>query len=99
MTGESTAGSRDGRGGVIDPYEPEEILDVFKARWDLAEPYTAQQIADRNGRSRSATLKHAKKLAAEGVLRTKKTGNSVRSGRVFWIPLDAGLFERGESHQ
>ncbi len=89
MTGETT-GPSDGRGGVIDPYEDEEVLDVMKAREDVAEPMTARQIANVNGRSRRATLEKCKSLAEDGVLRSKLIGARARA---FWIPLHAGLFE------
>lgn len=87
MTGKSA----DKRGGVVIPYEDDEVLDVLKARNDLAEPMTARQIADQNGRSRSATYEKCMSLTNDGALRSKKTG---ARGRVFWIPLDASLFER-----
>ena len=93
MTGKKTESS-DGRGGVIDPYEAEEVLDVLTAREDAAEPMTARQIADVNGRSRSATYEKAMALVEDGVLRSKKTG---ARGRVFWIPLPPGLFD-GDTH-
>lgn len=100
MAGEQPAEESDsssgGRGGVVTPYEDEEVLAVLKARDDLAEPMTARQIADRNGRSRSATYTKCMKLVEVGAIRSKKTG---ARGRVFWIPLHAGLFERGESRQ
>ena len=95
MTGETTESSEsDGRGGVIDPYEAEEVLDVLKAREDVAEPMTARQIADVNGRSRSATYEKAMALVEDGALSSKKMG--ARS-RAFWIPLPPGLFE-GDTH-
>lgn len=80
----------DGRGGVVEPYEEEEVMRVLLARKDLAEPMTARQIADRNGRSRSATYSLCMELVESGDLRSKKTG---AKGRVFWIPqfTDAGL--------
>ena len=91
MAGESP----DGRGGAVEPYEADEVLDVLKARVDLAESMTARQIADRNGRSRSATYEKCMELVDAGKMRSKKTG---ARGRVFWLPLDASLFERGEIH-
>ena len=94
MTGETTESS-DGRGGVIDPYEDAEVLDVLTAREDVAEPMTARQIADVNGRSRSATYEKAMALVEDGALASKKMG--ARS-RAFWIPLShASLFE-GDTH-
>ena len=94
MTGETTE-SNENRGGAREPYEDAELLSVLKGLDDRAEPMTARQIADVNGRSRSGTFKHAKKLVEDGVLRTKKTG---ARGRCFWIPL-TGLFEfEGDTH-
>ena len=87
MTGESV----DGRGGAVVPYEATEVLDVLESRADLAEPMTARQIADRNGRSRSATYEKCMELVEAGEIRSKKTG---ARGRCFWIPLYASLFER-----
>lgn len=85
--------SNDGRGGYAPPYQPEEILAVFEERDDPAEPLTAKEIADANGRSRDATLRHAKKLARNGILRMKKP--HLRAC-VFWLPLDSILDTRGE---
>jgi predicted transcriptional regulator len=93
MTGES-AESSDGRGGERVPYEDEEVLRVFGALADRAEPMTARQIADANGRSRSGTYKRAMALVEDGVLRSKKTGPR---GRVFWLPLYTGRSE-GDTH-
>jgi hypothetical protein len=93
MTGK-TEESSENRGGAREPYEVEEVLSVLKGLDDRAEPMTAPQIADVNGRSRSATYEKAMALVEDGVLRTKKTGPR---GRVFWIPLDTSLFE-GDTH-
>jgi len=99
MTSEPTESSEcetDGRGGVIDPYEDAEVLDVLTAREDAAEPMTARQIADENGRSRSATYEKAMALVEDGALASKKTG---ARGRCFWIPL-TGRFEfEGDMHE
>lgn len=97
MAGEPTTEddtASDRRGGVVEPYQPEEILAVFAARADPSEPLTSREISEANGRSQSATLKHAKKLAARGHLRTKKTGPL---SRVFWLPSDASP-RAGDTH-
>lgn len=86
------SGDSDGRGGVVEPYREEEVLDVLESRSDMAEPMTAGQIAARNGRSRSATYKMCMSLVKAGKVRSKKTG---ARGRVFWLPMYAGGGVRG----
>lgn len=70
----------DGRGHV-DPYHVDEVLAVFDAVG--SEPMTAADIAEINGRSRSATHRKAKALAEEGLLQTKKTADG---RRIYWRP-------------
>lgn len=95
-SGPGPGGYRGSGGGYNDVYEPEEILRVFASRGDPTEPLTTREISEANGRSRSATYKHAMKLAEAGVLRTKKTG---MNSRVFWPSLDAGLHDGGVPHK
>lgn len=63
----------------------EDVLGVFDARDDPAEPLTAPEIADKLGCSRRTALKRLQELGDRGDLASKKVGGR---SRVWWYAQD-----------
>ncbi|MFC6993194.1 helix-turn-helix domain-containing protein [Haladaptatus sp. GCM10025707] len=59
-----------------------DVLDVFAARDDPAEPLTATEVADALGCSRRTAHNKLTKLTDQGELKSKKVG---ARGRVWWV--------------
>jgi len=63
---------------------PEDVLDVFDAREDRAEPMTAPELADRLNCSRRTALNKLHTLADAGDVDNKKVGGR---SKVWWVPI------------
>lgn len=72
---------------------PEDVLEVFGAREDRAEPLIASEIADTLGCSRKTAYNKLRALEEDGDLTSKKVGGR---SRVYWIPISSPI-EGGES--
>lgn len=71
----------------------EDILGVFAARTDPAEPLTATEIAEQVDCSRRSVLNKLGELADRGDVVSKKVGGR---SRVWWIPETATNVETEE---
>lgn len=65
-------------------YSEGDVVEVFKARDDYAEPLTASEIADRLGCSRRTALNRLHDLEESTEVTSKKVGGR---SRVWWIPV------------
>jgi GTP-sensing pleiotropic transcriptional regulator CodY len=65
-------------------YSEGDVVEVFKARDDYAEPLTASEIADRIGCSRRTALNRLHDLQESTEVTSKKVGGR---SRVWWIPV------------
>jgi hypothetical protein len=63
---------------------PEDVLEVFGAREDRAEPLIASEIADTLGCSRKTAYNKLRALEESGDLTSKKVGGR---SRVYWVPI------------
>lgn len=63
----------------------EDVIEVFTARDDRAEPLTAPEVADALGCSRRTALDKLHALGEDGRLRSKKVGGR---SRVWWEPIE-----------
>jgi MarR-like DNA-binding transcriptional regulator SgrR of sgrS sRNA len=71
-------------GGREPEFELDDVIDVFEAREDYAEPLTASEVADVLGCSRRTALNKLGTLAEETEVTSKKVGGR---SRVWWIPV------------
>ncbi|MFC7020320.1 MULTISPECIES: ArsR family transcriptional regulator [Haloarcula] len=67
------------------------IVDVFRARDDVARPLTASDIMDEVGCSRRTAHNKLNELVEEDVLKTRKVGSR---SRVWWEPIHERPDER-----
>ncbi|MDG5778042.1 HTH domain-containing protein [Haloarculaceae archaeon H-GB2-1] len=65
-------------------YTESNVIEVFKARTDYAEPLTATEIANELGCSRRTALNKLHALEDDTDLTSKKVGGR---SRVWWIPV------------
>jgi DNA-binding Lrp family transcriptional regulator len=63
---------------------PGDVLDMFGAREDRAEPLIASEIADTLGCSRKTAYNKLRSLEEDGDLTSKKVGGR---SRVYWVPI------------
>lgn len=61
-----------------------DVIGVFEARDDYAEPLTASEVAEQLGCSRRTALNKLHDLETETELTSKKVGGR---SRVWWIPV------------
>lgn len=63
---------------------PEDVLAVFDAREDCAEPLVASEIAEEFNCSRKTAYNKLRELADNGTLASKKVGGR---SRAYWVPI------------
>lgn len=63
----------------------DDVLEVFDARTDPAEPFTAPEIAEELDCSRRTALNKLDTLEGAGDVASKKVGGR---SKVWWLPLD-----------
>lgn len=74
---------------MVDPgreaqYTESDVIEVFKARRDYAEPLTASEVANELGCSRRTALNRLHDLESSTDVTSKKVGGR---SRVWWIPV------------
>lgn len=79
---------RDDRGQFADEIDPEDTLQVFTEREDMAEPITAGEVEEKLGWSRRTAHNKLEKLERRGVIKSKKIG---ARGKVWWVPISQDL--------
>jgi predicted ArsR family transcriptional regulator len=65
-------------------YTESDVVEIFRAREDYAEPLTASEVAEELGCSRRTALNRLHDLQAETDVTSKKVGGR---SRVWWIPV------------
>lgn len=73
---------------------PGEVLDVFGAREDRAEPLIASEVGDTLGCSRKTAYNKLRALEEDGDLTSKKVGGR---SRVYWVPITDDHGSRSDS--
>lgn len=69
-------------------YTAEQIYEIMRgSRDDLAEPWTAKEVADELGCSTRLAFRRLRELADDGTADTKSVG---ASARVWWLPIRVG---------
>lgn len=63
---------------------PGDVLEIFEAREDRAEPLTASEIADDLSCARKTAYNKLQTLKEDGTLTSKKVGGR---SRVYWVPI------------
>jgi len=70
--------------GRATEYTESDVIELFKARDDYAEPLTASEVAGELGCSRRTALNKLHAVAEETDVTSKKVGGR---SRVWWIPV------------
>lgn len=76
--------------GRVPETTPDDALDVFHDRDDIAKPLTSRDISDELSCSRRTAHRHLTKLEERGDLTSREVG---ANAKVWWMPIAASDVE------